>query len=140
MQEDKNQKYKFVNKQLLSQKTASYWGRTKSVFIVFLIIVLVIIFRLFWIQFVNKKFYVQQSVLRTNRVLSVPSHRGNIFDTNGQALAVSVKVYALWLNCQQFTEFNKLPQLSKIIGVSVTDLNKLINKNKKELLKNRNKQ
>jgi cell division protein FtsI (penicillin-binding protein 3) len=130
MQDDKNQKYKFVNKQLLSQKTASYWGRTKSVFIVFLIIVLVIIFRLFWIQFVNKKFYVQQSVLRTNRVLSVPSHRGNIFDTNGQALAVSVKVYALWLNCQQFTEFNKLPQLSKIIGVSVTDLNKLINKNK----------
>lgn len=133
MQDDKGNKPIFINKISQNPKNSSYFGRTKNVFLFFGLLILIIIIRLFWIEFVNKKFYVQQSILRTNRVISLSSHRGNIFDTNGQALAVSLKVYALWINCQQFKDFDKVAKLAKIIGMSSSDLNKLItcNKNKK---------
>ena len=130
LNKDKHKKHQFTNKQIVSQSKLLYWPRTRLIFILFLFVVVLIIIRLLWLQFIDNKFYINQESLRTKRVVSSFAHRGNIFDVNNQALAVSVKIYSLWLNCKQFDSFEVLPQLAKIINMPLANLTSLINKNK----------
>ncbi len=65
----------------------------------------------------DKEFLQGQGDKRTLRVMQVPAHRGVITDRNGEALAVSAPVAAVWVNPKVVDITDpKLKQLSRLLG------------------------
>lgn len=58
----------------------------------------VLIYRLFVLQIVNGENYLDNFQLRSQREVSIPSTRGNIYDRNGQLLAYNELAYSVIMN------------------------------------------
>lgn len=90
-----------------------------------------LIARVAYIQIIEPDNLIKQGDLRSVRVKSIPSARGIISDRNGEALAVSVPVEAVWADPATIFKENALSQtqswhaLADVLGV---DRQGLINK------------
>jgi cell division protein FtsI (penicillin-binding protein 3) len=69
------------------------------------------------------QFLQYQGQVRTIREQEIPAYRGAITDRNGEPLAISTPLAALWLNPSVFDPSN-LPRLAEALEVSATDLEK----------------
>ncbi len=69
------------------------------------------------------QFLQYQGQVRTIREQEIPAYRGAITDRNGEPLAISTPLAALWLNPGVFDPSN-LPRLAEALEVSATDLEK----------------
>ncbi|WP_407908687.1 peptidoglycan D,D-transpeptidase FtsI family protein [Lysobacter claricitrinus] len=92
--------------------------------------------RAFYIQVLDRDFYVAQGEARSLREIPIPTSRGMITDRNGEPLAVSTPVESVWGNPQELLKNpDRLPQLADAIGVPVDVLQrKLSQKSGKEFL------
>jgi cell division protein FtsI (penicillin-binding protein 3) len=83
--------------------------------------------RVYDLTILNQKFLRHQGNERVLRLISTPAHRGMIVDRNGYPLAVSTKVYAVWVNPLEFSPNTKeVVTLSKLLGMKSKELSLII--------------
>lgn len=82
--------------------------------------------RALWLQGVSTDFLQKQGASRYARTLELPATRGKITDRNGQVLASSVPVKAIWAipDDVQAAPPEKLRELAKLLDMSDADLRK----------------
>jgi len=88
--------------------------------------------RMVYLTVIEKNFLQKQGDVRMLRTVNIPAYRGMILDREGQPLAMSVPVDAIWVNPQDFpVTWKNLYQVGKIIGIPVETLSKIFHKNRK---------
>lgn len=79
------------------------------------------------LTFFKQKFLRKQSNERILRVINVPAFRGMIIDKNGYPLAISTRVYSVWVNPKEFVmEVEHLKPLSQKLGLTTQAIKTLI--------------
>ena len=100
-----------------------YRFRRYAVFVFFILAIIGLLLRALDMQIMNQSFFKQQGDARHLRVVTVPAHRGDIYDRNGEPLAISTPVSTVWLNPGEFIE----------AGLDVARLADLLSLDKKDL-------
>lgn len=79
-----------------------------------------------WLQGLSTQFLQKQGEIRYARTLDLPATRGKITDRDGQVLASSVPVKAIWAIPDDVQEAPpaKLKELARLLGMSNADLQK----------------
>lgn len=100
--------------------------RSRFVLFVMFIAFVALIARALWLQGVSTDFLQKQGASRYARTLELPATRGKITDRNGQVLASSVPVKAIWAIPEdvQAAPAEKLRDLAKLLEMSDADLRK----------------
>jgi cell division protein FtsI (penicillin-binding protein 3) len=82
--------------------------------------------RALWLQGISKEFLQKQGESRYARTLELPATRGKITDRNGQVLASSMPVKAVWAIPEDVLEApkEKLRDLGKLLDMSERELHK----------------
>lgn len=82
--------------------------------------------RALWLQAVSQQFLQRQGASRYERTLELPATRGKIMDRNGQVLASSIPVKAVWAIPDDVLAepADKLRQLAKLLEMSEAELRK----------------
>ena len=100
----------------------------RSRFVMFALFVafVALVARAFWLQGISTDFLQKQGASRYARTLELPATRGKITDRNGQVLASSVPVKAIWAipDDVQAAPKEKLVELAKLLEMSDADLRK----------------
>src|SRR5690606_18501062 len=80
--------------------------------------------RAFWLQGMSTDFLQKQGASRYARTLELPAFRGKILDRNGQVLASSLPVKAVWAIPDDVLQApaGKLRDLAKLLGMSERSL------------------
>ncbi|MDB5775910.1 MAG: cell division protein [Herbaspirillum sp.] len=100
--------------------------RSRMVLFVLFVSFLALALRALWLQGVSTDFLQKQGAVRYARTLELPATRGKITDRNGQVLASSVPVKAIWAIPDDVQEAppEKLRELAKLLEMSDADLHK----------------
>jgi cell division protein FtsI (penicillin-binding protein 3) len=100
--------------------------RSRFVLFVLFAAFVALVLRALWLQGVSTDFLQKQGASRYARTLELPATRGKITDRNGQVLASSVPVKAIWAIPEdvQAAPKDKLVQLAKLLEMSDADLRK----------------
>lgn len=77
--------------------------------------------RAFWIQVVNRNFYVAQGQKRYQRTIELNAMRGRIVDRNGSMLAVSLATFEIWAT-PRLVESAAFAPLAKLLEVPLAEL------------------
>ncbi|MBT3066792.1 penicillin-binding protein 2 [Rhodoferax sp. U11-2br] len=81
--------------------------------------------RAVYIQVLENDFFQRQGEVRFARTLALPASRGRILDRNGVILASSIPVPSIWAIPEDVDRDPvKLKKLAKLLGLTMTDLNK----------------
>ncbi len=68
------------------------------------------------LQLVDHRFLLKQGDERALRVITIPAHRGEILDRNGEPLAISTPVDSVWVNPQVLDRnLDELPRLARAL-------------------------
>ncbi|MFZ1180946.1 MAG: penicillin-binding protein 2 [Herbaspirillum sp.] len=100
--------------------------RSRVVLFVLFIAFLALAGRALWLQGISTEFLQKQGASRYARTLELPATRGKITDRNGQVLASSVPVKAIWAIPDDVQEAprDKLRELARLLGMSDAGLRK----------------
>ena len=111
------------------------WRRA-TVLLVFVLLASVLVMRAMDMQVLHSEFFEKQGAARQLRVVTVPSHRGDIVDRNGEPFAVSTPVHSVWVNPQELIDvLEKIPRLAKVLSLDATHLhNRVIANEKREFI------
>src|SRR3990167_1727573 len=71
-----------------------------------------ITWRVIDLTIIEHDFLQKQGDARSQRIVSIPAHRGMIVDRNGEPLAISSPVSSVWLSPQEFNPTN--PKIIKL--------------------------
>ena len=102
--------------------------RSRLVLFVLFAAFCMLIARALWLQGISTEFLQRQGELRYSRTLELPATRGKITDRNGQVLASSLPVKAIWAIPEDLADApkDKLAELAKLLDMSDAELhNKL---------------
>lgn len=82
--------------------------------------------RALWLQVMTDEFLQQQGESRYARTIELPATRGKILDRNGQVLASSLPVKAVWAIPEdvQSTPREKIVEMARLLGMSQSDLDR----------------
>ncbi len=82
--------------------------------------------RALWLQGMSTSFLQKQGEARYARTITLPATRGKITDRNGQVLASSMPVKAVWADAEDIAGEppEKLAELARLLDMSVADINK----------------
>lgn len=85
--------------------------------------------RALWLQGLSTQFLQKQGEARYARTLTLPATRGKITDRDGQVLASSVPVKAIWANPDEVQDAppEKLKELARLLDMSNAELQKKLN-------------
>lgn len=90
---------------------------------IFIVILLVLIWRVLDLTILNRQFLKGQGDARSLRILDMPAYRGMIMDREGITLAVSTPVQSVWMNSKDFKPTpQQLNSLRKLLGSSKKEL------------------
>jgi cell division protein FtsI (penicillin-binding protein 3) len=112
---------------VLTAPTLLHW-RFVLVLMVILLVFIGLGVRAAYIQVVSPDQLIQQGDNRTLRTRNDPIHRGLIIDRNGQQLAVSVPVRAIWADPKKiaegsgFSDKRRWQALAEVLGQDVSEL------------------
>jgi cell division protein FtsI (penicillin-binding protein 3) len=100
--------------------------RSRLVLFVMFAAFLALAVRALWLQGVSNDFLQKQGASRYARTLELPATRGKITDRNGQVLASSVPVKAIWAIPDDVQEAppEKLRELARLLDMSDAELHK----------------
>ena len=101
-----NQRRKLTSKKSIPDKAVPI-HRLQSVSAVFIIILLLLILRLFWLQFINGSSLKESASRQQTSSTIISPKRGIIYDVNGKALAISENVDTISVNPSKIKEENK---------------------------------
>ena len=91
----------------------------------FLLAMCALLWRAFDLHISSQVFLQKQGDARHIRTVEVSAHRGNIYDRNGEPLAISTPVDSIWVNPQQIiNSVERLPELAAVLSVKVEKLQK----------------
>ncbi len=111
-------------------KTTNCMMRRYLVLGVFAVAMMGLVWRALDMQVLNQQFFKQQGDARHLRVVELPAHRGDIYDRNGEPLAISTPVDSVWANPAELIEArSRLPELAELLEIEKTDLKKRIENN-----------
>ncbi|HEY9051064.1 MAG TPA: penicillin-binding transpeptidase domain-containing protein [Gammaproteobacteria bacterium] len=97
---------------------------------VFALAMMGLFYRALDMQVLNQQFFKQQGDARHLRVVELPAHRGDIYDRNGEPLAISTPVDSVWANpAELMGAVNRLNELAKVLEIDKADLKKRIENN-----------
>jgi cell division protein FtsI (penicillin-binding protein 3) len=91
-----------VKKNKRTSLVSTYQWRLIIVVFLLFTIVLGLISRLINLTVINRQFLRHQGNARTVRTVNIPTHRGMILDRNGEPLAISTPVEAIWIDPAYF--------------------------------------
>lgn len=81
--------------------------------------------RAFWLQAISTDFLQKQGATRSVRTLELPATRGKILDRNGEVLASSLPVKAVWAIPEDVdAPPEQLRELARLLDISLPDLKK----------------
>ena len=89
--------------------------------------------RAFWIQGPGNAFYQRQGESRYERTLEMSATRGKVFDRNGQVLATSLPVKAIWAIPEDVPDdisTQQVRQLAGLLEMGEPDLRRKLNQEK----------
>lgn len=105
---------------------------------VILLAVTGLIWRVFDLSVLDQHFLRQQGDERVLRLVSTPAFRGMIVDRYGFPLAISTRVYSVWINPKEFSPSKKdLPRVAGLLDLNpkeITDILKRGQKAKREFV------
>jgi len=103
--------------------------RSRFVLFVLFVAFCALIGRALYLQGVSNQFLKKQGELRYARTLELPATRGKITDRNGQVLASSLPVKAIWAIPEDVLDApkDKLSQLAKLLDMSDAELHSKLN-------------
>ena len=91
----------------------------------FLLAMCVLLWRAFDLHISSQEFLQKQGDARHIRTVEINAHRGNIYDRNGEPLAISTPVDSVWINPKQITaSLDQLPKLAKLLSIKIESLQK----------------
>jgi len=87
-------------------------------------------------QVINQTFFQQQGDARHQRVVPISAHRGDIYDRNGEPLAISTPVDSVWANPKEIkNDLSRVAEIAKTLKISTRQLrNKLIKNSNREFV------
>jgi len=98
---------------------------------VFMLAMLGLLGRALDMQVINQDFFKQQGDARHLRVVKIPAHRGDIYDRNGEPLAISTPVDSIWANPGELEkDMQAVPKLAKLLAMNSADLEQRIRQNR----------
>jgi cell division protein FtsI (penicillin-binding protein 3) len=110
--------------------TPDYKFRRYVVLSVFMLAVAGLLWRALDMQVMNQTFFQQQGDARHLRVVKIPAHRGDIYDRNGEPLAISTPVDTIWAHPGELMDAQeRVPELAKVLSIKVKTLVKRVKKN-----------
>ena len=113
-----------------TKRTPHYKFRRYTVLTVFMLAVAGLLWRALDMQVLNQKFFQQQGDARHLRVVKIPAHRGDIYDRNGEPLAISTPVDSVWVHPGELIAVKqRVPELAKLLSVNEASLLKKIERN-----------
>jgi cell division protein FtsI (penicillin-binding protein 3) len=75
----------------------------------------------------HKDFLQEQGDARFLRVVTMPAHRGMIFDRNGEPLAVSTPVDSVWADPSELAaQRDRWPALARLLGMKTEQVHRLV--------------
>lgn len=87
-----------------------------------------LIVRMVDLAVINRQFLQTQGDARALRTVTGPAVRGMITDRNGYPLAISIQVYSVWINPQEFSfDAKSLRQLSTILAMKPEGIRRIKN-------------
>jgi cell division protein FtsI (penicillin-binding protein 3) len=116
--------HSFSTSPLLAVKLPAW--RSRVVLFVLFIAFVALIGRALWLQGLSTEFLQKQGESRYARTLELPATRGKITDRNGQVLASSLPVKAVWAIPEDVLEApaDKLRELARLLEMPERDLRK----------------
>lgn len=94
---------------------------------IILIAALGVVWRIFDLTILDQSFLRRQGDDRVLRLMSTGVHRGMVLDRHGYPLAVSTKVFSVWMNPLEFAPTNQdLTTLSRLLGMKNKQLSSLL--------------
>ncbi len=113
-----------------------YQIRRMIVLATFALAVTGLLWRALDMQVLNQAFFKQQGDARHLRVVPIAAHRGDIYDRNGEPLAISTPVDSIWVNPQEVVEQTVgIAELASLLELNPQHLINKIEKNRsKEFL------
>jgi cell division protein FtsI (penicillin-binding protein 3) len=112
--------------------TPRYLLRRYLVLSVLALAVAGLLWRALDMQVINQAFFQEQGDARHLRTVTIPAHRGDIYDRNGEALAISTPVDTIWANPAEVLKARqRLPELARVLRVNPRNLQKRIEQFKK---------
>lgn len=94
---------------------------------IFSIAGMLLLWRAFYLQILNKDFLRNHGDARSVRTVTIPAHRGMIADRNGEPLAISTPVDSVWATPSKvLSEELLMPQLATALNMGVADLEQLL--------------
>ena len=106
-----------------------YQFRRMIVLSVFVLFISGLFYRALDMQVLNQAFFQQQGDARHIRTVPISAHRGDIYDRNGEPLAISTPVDTVWVNPKEFKDFKKASKLAKVLNLNSVHLKNKIQKN-----------
>jgi cell division protein FtsI (penicillin-binding protein 3) len=115
----------FASSPLLASKTPLW--RSKLVLVTFGLAFAGLGARAAYVQVIHQSFYQRQGEIRFARTLETPANRGRLLDRSGQIMASNVPALSVWaipedINISLQTNPEKLPELAKLLGMRVPEL------------------
>jgi len=110
--------------------TPDYKFRRYVVLSIFMMAVAGLLWRALDMQVVNQDFFQQQGDVRHLRVVKVSAHRGDIYDRNGEPLAISTPVDTIWAHPGELMDAEeRIPDLAEALSIKTKTLVKRVKKN-----------
>ena len=114
-----------------SRPTFIAWRFYLLLFVI-LLAVAGLIWRVFDLAVLDQHFLQREGDERVLRLEKTPAFRGIIVDRNGSPLAISTRVFSIWVNPQEFSPSQKEARaLAKLLGIKSSKIFSLTTRNKK---------
>ncbi|MES3022359.1 MAG: penicillin-binding protein 2 [Pseudomonadota bacterium] len=106
--------------------------RSRVVLFVLFAAFLALVVRAVWLQGVSNEFLIDKGKDRYERTIELPATRGKIMDRNGQVLALSMPVRAVWAIPEDVLASSaaKLRALARLLGMSEAELRAKLDSNR----------
>ncbi len=109
--------------------------RDRVVFFLITVGFMAIIGRAFYVQVIQTEFLQSEGDKRQIRTIEIPASRGNIFDRNGELMALSTPMAAVWVDPKQMTRLEqKYRQFLSLLNLTDGQLNEYIRSNRHKRL------
>ena len=119
----------------MKNNKSHYQFRRVVVLTIFALAISGLFYRALDMQVIHQAFFQQQGDARHIRTVPISAHRGDIYDRNGEPLAISTPVDSVWVNPKEFTDFKIISKLAGILDLNAEHLkNKLRKQAAKEFV------